>query len=92
MEHVIDLESQLSALTQKHKNLKKKYKRMYEDVDIDDETFYNNSQKSKPEPVSDQKQEEIPSPVSQVPTEPSPQPQPQQPKRYGWRARINPMF
>ena len=40
MEHVISLESQLSTLTQKHKNLKKKYKRMYEDVYIDDEEFY----------------------------------------------------
>ena len=90
MEHVIDLESQLSALTQKHKNLKKKYKRMYEDVYIDDEAFYNNSQEPKPESASDQKQEEVPSPVSQVPMDPSPQQQ--QPKRYGWRARINPTF
>ena len=40
MEHVIGLESQLSTLAQKHKNLKKKYKRMYEDVFIDDEEFY----------------------------------------------------
>ena len=57
---------------------------MYEDVYIDDETFYNNSPESKPEPVPDQKPQE-------VPTEPPPQQQ-QQPKRYGWRARINPMF
>ena len=96
IEHVIGLESELSTLTQKHKNLKKKYKRMYEDVNIDDETFYNNTQESptmssasntalKPEPVPDQKPQE-------VPTEPPPPQQQQQPKRYGWRARINPMF
>ena len=40
MEHVIGLESQLSTLIQKHKNLKKKYKRMYEDIYIKDEEFY----------------------------------------------------
>ena len=40
MEHVIGLESQLSTLAQKRKNLNKKNKRMYEDVYIDDEEFY----------------------------------------------------
>ena len=79
MEHVINLESQISALTQKHKNLKKKYKMLYEDVYIDDDSLYNQQQ------IQEQKQQEV---------QPEPTQQQQQPgiKRYGWRAKINPTF
>ena len=96
MEHVIGLESQLSALTQKHKNLKKKYKSMYADVYIDDEEFYKNNATGlhqcdpsigSPEPTLGQEQ--------QKEQESAPAPEPQQVvlpniRRYGWRARINP--
>ena len=37
MEHVIGLESQLATLRQKHKNLKRNYKNMYQDMYIDDD-------------------------------------------------------
>ena len=36
-EHVINLESQMATLRQKHKKLKKSYKQIYQDVYIDDE-------------------------------------------------------
>ena len=36
-EHVINLESQIATLRQKHKNLKKSYKQIYQDVYIDDD-------------------------------------------------------
>ena len=83
MEHVIGLESQLSTLAQKHKNLKKKYKRMYEDVYIDDEEFYKAPEVT---PGVEQPQQQ------QQQQEPQPQDQVVLPniRRYGWRARINP--
>ena len=39
MEHVIDLETQLATLKQKHKKLKKNYKSLYQDVYVDDEEY-----------------------------------------------------
>ena len=40
-EHVINLESQIAVLRQKHKNLKRNYKQIYEDVYVDDENAYD---------------------------------------------------
>ena len=40
MEHVIGLESQLATLRQKHKNLKKNYKSLYQDVYVDEEGIF----------------------------------------------------
>ena len=87
MEHVIGLESQLSTLAQKHKNLKKKYKRMYEDVYIDDEEFYKAPEVT-PSTEPQQQQEQ----TQQQQQEQKPQDQVVLPniRRYGWRARINP--
>ena len=40
-EHVINLESQIAILRQKHKNLKRNYKQIYEDVYVDDDEIQN---------------------------------------------------
>ena len=41
MEHVIGLETQLGILNEKHKKLKGKYKKMYQDVYVDEDDVYD---------------------------------------------------
>ena len=43
MEHVISLETQLGILNEKHKKLKGKYKKMYQDVYVDEDDVYDNA-------------------------------------------------
>ena len=86
-EHVINLESQLAALKQKQKKLKKSYKQLSQDIYVDDEEIG-----STPEPSQII---EEPKPVQQVPLE---QVQEQQQSRTqlslpkmrasGWRQRM----
>ena len=91
MEHVIGLESQLSTLAQKHNNLKKKYKRMYEDVYIDDEEFYKAPEVTpSTEPQPQQQQEPQPHPIDGQALSSQDQVVLPNIRRYGWRARINP--
>ena len=96
MEHVINLESQLASMRQKQKNLKRRYKDMYQDVYVTEEDYSNSTIATT-----------APTTTSNEPTEEQNQPnnlqqQPEQSrsqsnifpnvKRAGWRARINPLF
>ena len=58
-EHVINLESQIAILRQKHKNLKRNYKQIYEDVYVDDDEIQND------QPI--QQQPIIEQPIQQQP-------------------------
>ena len=86
-EHVINLESQLAALKQKQKKLKKSYKQLSQDIYVDDEEIGTT-----PEPSQIQ---EEPKPVQQIQREPvqeqqQPRTQLSLPKMRasGWRQRM----
>ena len=77
-EHVINLESQIAILRQKHKNLKRNYKQIYEDVYVDDDEIQND------QPIQHQ-------PIIEQPIQPQPiieqQYQPKA-KARGYRAKL----
>ena len=76
-EHVINLESQLAALKQKHKNLKRNYKQIYQDVYIEEpEASPNEEPEVEPEPEA-----EVNYPTNYQPASPKI-------KARGYRARL----
>ena len=76
-EHVINLESQLAALKQKHKNLKRNYKQIYQDVYIEEP--------EEPEPEVEPEPEATPNEMPEVNYPTNYQPKI---KARGYRARL----
>ena len=95
MEHVINLESQLATMRQKQKNLKRRYKDMYQDVYVNEEDYSNSISAnmtpttSKEEPEEQIQPNNLPEQPVQSRSQTSIFPNV---KRAGWRARINPIY
>ena len=80
-EHVINLESQIAILRQKHKNLKRNYKQIYEDVYVDDDEIQND------QPI--QHQPIIEQPIQPIQSQPIIEQQYQpKAKARGYRAKL----
>ena len=92
-EHIIELNSKVDRLMQKHKKLKRKYQALQNDIYVDDDEEVVHEQNIDEEPEREKPSVEIKNNEPQPEREPQPEPQPQRnvyvrQSRASWRNNI----